>query len=67
LYEAAAVAGLAVFGISSEVAFAFALVAHLLSFAITGVFGTIGLDREGESFKHLASAAQNVMASVRSK
>jgi uncharacterized protein (TIRG00374 family) len=67
LYEAAAVAGLAVFGISSEVAFAFALVAHLLSFAITGVFGTIGLDREGESFKHLASAAQNVMASARSK
>ncbi|MEK7327098.1 MAG: lysylphosphatidylglycerol synthase transmembrane domain-containing protein, partial [Chloroflexota bacterium] len=67
LYEAAAVAGLAVFGISSEVAFAFALVAHLLSFAITGVFGTIGLDREGESFKHLASAAQSVMASARSK
>lgn len=67
LYEAAAVAGLAVFGIASEVTFAYALVAHVLSFAITGVFGTMGLDREGESFGHLAAAAQSVMASARGK
>lgn len=67
LYEAGAIAGLAVFGVPSEVALAYAIVAHVQSFLLVGILGTIGLDREGESFKHIASAAQNVMASVRGK
>ncbi len=65
LYEAGAVAGLAVFGVPTNVALAYAIAAHLQSFILTGIFGTIGLDREGESFSHLASAAQTVMASAR--
>jgi len=60
LYEAAAVAALVVFGVSNETALASALVLHLSTFAIAAVLGVIGLDREGESFKHLAAAASRV-------
>jgi hypothetical protein len=67
LYEAGAVLGLSVFGISSETALAYAIVAHIQSFVMTGILGTIGLDREGESLGHLSAAAQNVMASARGK
>jgi hypothetical protein len=37
-------------------------VLHVFSFAITAVSGTIGLDREGESFKHLVASAQSLMS-----
>ena len=66
LYEAAAVAGLAVFNIPADTALAYAIVLHLFSFALIAVFGTVGLDREGESFKHLTASARAMIASARS-
>ncbi len=65
LYEAAAVAALAVFSIPADTALAYAIVLHLFSFALIAVFGTVGLDREGESFKHLTASAQAMIASAR--
>lgn len=67
LYEAAAVAGLAVFTVAPDVALAYALLLHVLSFVLIGVLGTIGLDREGESFKHITASAQSMLASARGK
>ncbi len=67
LYEAAAVAGLAVFKVAPDVALAYALLLHVLSFVLIGVLGTIGLDREGESFKHITASAQSMLASARGK
>ncbi len=66
LYEAAAVAALAVFKVPADVALAYAIVLHVFSFTITGVSGTIGLDREGESFKHLVASAQGLMSLAKS-
>jgi uncharacterized protein (TIRG00374 family) len=62
LYEAAAVAGQVVFGISNDTALAAALVLHVSTFLVAGVMGVIGLEREGESFKHLATAARGILA-----
>lgn len=67
LYEAAAVAGLAVFGVPADVALAFALVLHIATFVLIAILGTIGLDREGESFKHLTASAQAMLAAARSE
>lgn len=67
LYEAAAVAALAIFGIGSSVAFAYALSSHIYTFILTAIFGIIGLDREGESFGHFVKAAQNLISSTRAK
>lgn len=64
LYEAAAVASLAVFGVPGDVALAYAIVLHVFGFLVIAVFGTIGLDREGESFKHLTTAAQGLLATT---
>lgn len=61
LYEAAAVAGLAVFGVSGDTALAYALALHVSTFAVAAVMGVIGLDREGESLGHLAAAARGVL------
>jgi len=66
LYEAAAVASLVVFGVAHETALACALVLHLSTFLVAAVLGVIGLDREGESFKHLATAARGMLASPKS-
>lgn len=65
IYEAATIAGLAVFGVSKETALAVGLTGHIFSFVITAVSGVIGLDREGEKFGHLITAAQNAMTAVR--
>ena len=65
LYEAAAVAGLAVFGIPAETATAYALVLHISTFLVAATAGVIGLSREGQSFEHLASAARLVVGSMR--
>jgi hypothetical protein len=62
LYEAAAVAGLAAFQIPRDTALAFALALHVSTFVVAAVMGVIGLDREGESLKHLAAAARGVMS-----
>lgn len=49
VYEAAVVASLAIFGIPTATALAFALTAHLSQYLIVGIFGAIGLARDGES------------------
>jgi len=61
IYEGATIAGLAVFGISREVALAVGLAGHIYTFVLTAIFGVIGLDREGESFGHIITAAQTLM------
>jgi hypothetical protein len=63
LYEAAAVAGLAVFGVPGDTALAYALTLHVSTFAVAAVLGVIGLDREGESLAHLSAAARGVLGS----
>jgi uncharacterized protein (TIRG00374 family) len=63
LYEAAAVAGLAVFGTPRDTALAFALALHLSTFLVAAVTGVIGLVREGESLDHLAAAARRLLPS----
>jgi glycosyltransferase 2 family protein len=67
IYEGVAVAALGVFGIPLDVALAYGVVSHLFGIAVYAVFGVIGLDREGESFQHLAASAQNLLASTRAK
>jgi glycosyltransferase 2 family protein len=61
IYEGATIAGLAVFGISREVALAVGLTGHIYTFILTAIFGVIGLDREGESFGHIITATQALM------
>jgi uncharacterized protein (TIRG00374 family) len=62
LFEAAAVAGLVVFGVTNDTALAAALVLHISTYLVAAVVGAIGLEREGESFKHLANAARSMLA-----
>lgn len=61
IYEGATVAGLAVFGISREVALAVGLAGHIYTFIVIAVFGVWGLEREGESFGHIINATQSLM------
>lgn len=49
VYELVVVGALALFGIPAATALAFALAAHLSQYLLVGVFGTIGLARDGES------------------
>lgn len=63
IYEAVTIAGLAVFNIDHDTALAYGLLVHLYTFLIVALLGIWGLDREGESLGHIASAAQTVMAS----
>lgn len=65
LYEAAVVTGLAVFGIPADTAMAYALVLHVSTFLVAAAAGVIGLQREGQSFEHLASAARALVGSIR--
>ena len=64
LYEAAAVAGLAVFQIPRDTALAYAIVLHLSTFLVAAVMGVVGLEREGQSLDRLASAARGVLGSM---
>lgn len=67
LYEAAAVAALAIFNIPADVSFAYALMLHMVTFVLIAVLGTVGLEREGESFRHLTASAQALWASARGR
>jgi uncharacterized protein (TIRG00374 family) len=53
IFELATVAALSVFGLSTSVALAYALTAHLLNYLITGVLGTYALARDGETISGL--------------
>lgn len=65
LYEAAAVAGLAAFGIATDTALAYALTLHVSTFIVVAVLGVVGLEREGESFGRLAEAARALLGRPR--
>ena len=67
LYEAAAVAGLVVFGVASDTAFAFALTLHLATFLVVAALGVVGLEREGENFGHLTAAARTLWGRSRAR
>jgi uncharacterized protein (TIRG00374 family) len=53
VFELATVAALSVFGLSTSVALAYALTAHLLNYIITGVLGAYALARDGETISGL--------------
>ena len=53
VFEAALVGALALLGVSTSAAFAYALTTHFFYFLITGIFGGYGLSREGESLKNI--------------
>ena len=58
VYEASLVGALSFFGISVSVSLSYALAMHLLQFLVTGVFGLIGLIKEGRSFSALFAELQ---------
>jgi hypothetical protein len=47
VYEGAVIAGLSVFGVAAANALAYALISHAMNILTTGIFGAIGLVREG--------------------
>lgn len=65
VFEAAAVAALALFGVPAETALAYAVVLHLLNFVVIAIFGTIGLHREDESLRAVAESTRRFMRSLR--
>jgi uncharacterized protein (TIRG00374 family) len=65
IYEGATIAGLAIFGVSKEIALAIGLTGHIFSFVYTAITGIIGLDREGEKFSHIVTAAQTALRAAR--
>jgi hypothetical protein len=60
VYELAIVGALAVFGIDAASALALALTAHLSQYLLVGVFGSIGLARDGESLISLYSRVRGI-------
>jgi len=60
VYEASIVGALALLGISTSIAFAYALTAHFFYFLVTGIFGGYGLSREGESLKDIFQAIKRI-------
>ncbi|MCD4673357.1 MAG: flippase-like domain-containing protein [Anaerolineaceae bacterium] len=58
VYEASLVGALSFFGIDLSVGLSYALAMHLLQFVVTGVFGLIGLIKEGRSFSVLFAELQ---------
>jgi glycosyltransferase 2 family protein len=58
VYEATMVAGLSILGIDPSTGLAFAIFMHFMNFAQTGVFGFIGLFKDGRSLGSLFSEIQ---------
>ena len=67
LWEAAAVAALAVFGVDKETALAYAVAMHITIFVKMAVLGMVGLYFEGENLNHLTRAAREFMRGVRNR
>ncbi len=61
LWEAATVAALSMAAVPAEMALAFAVLSHLVSFISLGVLGAAGLLIEGQSFGELARSARTFM------
>lgn len=55
VYEASVVAALSIIGIDSSAALAYAIILHVIQFALTAVFGIWGLTRDGQSLGSLFS------------
>ncbi|MEN8171302.1 MAG: lysylphosphatidylglycerol synthase transmembrane domain-containing protein [Chloroflexota bacterium] len=60
VYEASIVGALALLGVSTAVAFAYALTAHFFYYLVTGIFGGYGLSREEESLKDIFRAIKRI-------
>ena len=67
LWEASAVAALAVLGVNKEIALAFAIVIHLIVFVKMAILGMIGLHLEGESLNDLVFHAKRLIKSARNQ
>jgi len=67
LWEASAVAALAVLGVNKEIALAFAIVIHLIVFVKMAILGMIGLHLEEESLNDLVFHAKRLIKSVRNQ
>ncbi len=65
LWEAATVAGLAVFGVGRETALAYGVTMHLAIFVQMTILGMVGLQLEGENLNHLARDARRFMRGLR--
>lgn len=61
VYEAAVVAALLAFGALQSTATAYAVIHHLMNFAVIALLGVIGLEAEKVGLGEVARAAQNVM------
>lgn len=66
VFEASLVGALALVGIDSTFALAYAVVMHFVQFAVTGIFGMIGLMKEGRSLGSIFKAAQTQKESTSS-
>ena len=67
LWEASAVAALAVLGVNREVALAFAIVIHIVIFLQMAILGIIGLHIEGENFNDLVAHTKRLVQSMRNQ
>jgi uncharacterized protein (TIRG00374 family) len=62
LFEAAAIAALALFKIPVDVALAYAVLLHVLVFIISAIFGVYGLHIAGQNFSGITTATRNLLA-----
>lgn len=60
VFEAAVVGALALFGISSSVALAAAITAHVIQYTVTGVLGIYALVKDGESLTGLYRRVRSI-------
>ena len=60
VFELAVVTGLAVFSLTPTLALAYALTMHFLGILTTGILGSIGLARDGETLSSLYNRARSV-------
>jgi hypothetical protein len=67
IWEASAVAALAVLGVNKEVALAFAIVFHAIVFVKMAILGIIGLHLEEESFSDIVTHAKRLIGSMRNQ
>ena len=67
IWEASAVAALAVLGVNREVALAFAIVFHVIVFVKMSILGIIGLHLEEESLSDIVTHAKRLIGSMRNQ
>ena len=59
VYELTTVGSLLLFGVEESTAFAYALISHVMYFVITGLFGAVGLARDGQSLGEVFRGLRN--------